>query len=57
MNHIMLLSHGLLGSGQALNEGLEGFFVEVLPFVLVSAVTDSCCKEQEKELACKCRDS
>lgn len=25
MNHIMLLYHGLLGSGQALNEGLGGF--------------------------------
>lgn len=37
MNHISLLHHGLLGTGQNLNEGLEGFFVKVLPFVLVSA--------------------
>lgn len=48
MNHISLLHHGLLGTGQNLNEGLEGFFVKVLPFVLVSAVTHSCCKEQKK---------
>lgn len=48
MNHIMLLHHGLLGAGQALNEGLEVFFVKVLPFVLVSALMDLYCKEKKK---------
>lgn len=58
MNHIMLLHRGLLGTGQALNENLEVFFVFL--FVFMKSFHLCSCQQkrrQQKEVAWKCRDS
>lgn len=56
MNHIMLLYHGLLGSGQALNEGLEGFCESPSICARVSS-NGFILQGAENRVACKCKDS
>lgn len=53
MNHI-ILHHGLLGAGQALNEDLEGFFFFPSIYARVSS-NRFILQGAEKNVACKCR--